>query len=292
MANEIQVSKKVAHLLKNENVQERLKAMLDKNSESFATSVINTVNGSTQLQNCDPMTIVKSAMVAAALNLPVDPNLGFAAIVPYKDKNKGMQAQFQIMYKGLVQLAIRSGQYETINVSEVYADEIDNFNPFTGEVAFKPHTEWKMRHEVNGGEVVGYYAYFKLMTGFKKSLYMTKAEVEKHALTYSQSYKSDKSKGWTSSKWSQDFDAMGRKTVLKLLLSKFGILSIEMQKAVSFDQSKVGGTIDNPEPEFIDNPEYSEKEIAVNPLNVDTSEEVEFTEENDDLPEFMKGGKE
>lgn len=289
MANEVQVSKKVSHLMKNENVQERLKAMLDKNAESFVTSVINTINGSAQLQNCDPMTIVKSAMVAASLNLAVDPNLGFAAIVPYKDKNKGMQAQFQIMYKGLVQLAIRSGQYETINVSEVYKDELDQYDPFTGEVTFRPHTEWKMRYE-EGGEVVGYYAYFKLLTGFKKALYMTKEEVEKHALTYSQSYKSDKAKGWTSSRWSQDFDAMGKKTVLKMLLSKFGVLSIEMQKAVTFDQSKVGGSIDNPEPAYVDNPEYEEKQEVINPFGTNQkADEVEFSEE--DMPDFMKEGK-
>lgn len=295
MANEIQVAKQVSALMKKESIQERLKAMLDKNAESFMTSVINTINGSTQLQSCDSMSIVKSAMVAAALNLAVDPNLGFAAIVPYKDKNKGMQAQFQIMWRGLVQLAIRSGQYKTINVSEVYADEIESYNPFTGELSFTDQSKWEMRYK-NDGEVVGYMAYFKLLTGFEKYLYMTKAETEKHAITYSQSYRSDKQKGWTASRWSQDFDSMGKKTVLKLLLSKFGVLSIEMQKAVTFDQAKIDGTIENPEPAYIDNPDYEEpKGDTVNPFGKNDAVDIPFSEEptdlsDDDIPDFMKEG--
>lgn len=286
MSNEVTVSKKIAHLMKHDNIQERLKAMLDKNAESFVTSVINTVNGSTALQSCEPMTIVKSAMVAATLNLPVDPNLGFAAIVPYKDKKRGMEAQFQIMYKGLVQLAIRSGQYENLNVSEVFADELDYYDPFTGEVTFKPYNEWKMRYEAEGGEVVGYYAYFKLLTGFKKALYMTKAEVEKHALAYSQSYKQDKEKGWNSSRWSKDFDSMAKKTVLKQLLSKYGILSIELQRAVTFDQARVGGSVDNPEPEYIDNPEYKEMVEVENPFVKKDVVEIDYTVVDEDLPDF------
>lgn len=291
MANEVQVAKQVSLLLKKESVQERLKAMLDKNAESFATSIINTINSNTQLQSCEPMTIVKSAMVAAALNLAVDPNLGFAAIVPYKDKNRGMEAQFQIMWRGLVQLAIRSGQYKTINVSEVYADEIESYNPFTGELNFTDQSNWKMRYD-KAGEVVGYMAYFKLLTGFEKYSYMTKAETEKHAMTYSQSYKSDKQKGWSSSRWSQDFDSMGKKTVLKMLLSKFGVLSIEMQKAVTFDQAKVGGTMENPEPAYIDNPEYEEpKEAPINPLGKEAAETVDYVEADSELPDFLKEGK-
>jgi recombination protein RecT len=275
MSNAIATIKNVDAMLKSPKIQERLKDMLDNNSAAFCTSIINAINGNSMLQNAEPQSIVKSAMVAAALKLPIDTNLGFAAIVPYKNKDRGVEAQFQIMYKGLTQLAIRSGQYETINVAEVYEDELDNFDPFTGDVKFKPHTEWKMRYETDG-KVVGYYAYFRLLTGFKKNLYMTKGEVEKHALTYSQSYKSDKSKGWTSSRWSQDFDAMARKTVLKQLLSKYGILSVEMQSVMKFDQARVGGTIDNPQPEYVDNPDFEEvKEEPINPFK--DAVDVDFT---------------
>ncbi len=262
-------------MFETDKIKDRIVAMLGKNADSFITSVINVYAGSDYLAECEPITVVKSAMVAASMNLPIDPNLGFSAIVPYKDRNKGMQAQFQIMYKGFVQLAIRSGMYETINVTEVYADEFKGYNPFTGKFEFTDPEEWKMRYEDNR-EVVGYFAYFELLAGFKKQLYATKAEVEKHANTYSQSYKSDKRNNKNTSRWSQDFDSMGKKTVLKQLLSKYGVLSVDMQKAQTFDQSVADGNIDGLEPKYIDNPNNVD---VVDPF-AETLEEVKVDENN------------
>lgn len=251
MANELMTVNKVKSLLcTNSEIQERIKAMMDNSAQSFITSVLNVVSSNTALQQAEPLSIVKAAMISASLKLTIDPNLGFSAIVPY-----GKEAQFQIMYKGLTQLAIRSGLYETINVAEVYEDEFESYNPFTGEVKFTPQENWKQRYQIDS-TVVGYFAYFKLLTGFQKACYMTKEEVEKHAVTYSKSYQYDKKQNKKASRWSIDFDAMGRKTVLKMLLSKYGILSVEMQKALTFDQARIGGDIENPEPEYTDNPEY------------------------------------
>ncbi len=279
MKNKTPSANKVSLLLKNENVQSRLKSMLDKNAESFATSVINAVSSNSMLNEAEPMSIIKSAMVAASLKLAVDPNLGFSAIVPYNSQ-KGKQAQFQMMYKGYIQLAIRSGQYKTINVTEVYKDELKEHNPFTGETTFTDASEWKMRYE-EAGEVAGFYAYFELLTGFKKSLFMTMAEVENHAKTYSQSYRRDIEKGRKNSRWTVDFNAMGKKTVLKLLLSKFGILSVELERAVTFDQAKIGGSIEEPQAEYIDNPEYKEKEAAENPFDEVVDAEYEEVKEGE-----------
>ncbi len=292
MSNDVQVVRKLQYLMQNDNVQQRLKAMLDKNAETYVTSVINVVNGNKKLQQCEPMSILKSAMIAASLNLPVEPNLGMAALVPYKDKSNGMQAQFQMMWRGFVQLALRTGVYKTINVSEVYEDEIVKFNPFTEEIEFTDQSEWKMRYTENG-KVVGYLAYFKLLSGFEKYSYMTKEEAEKHATSYSQSYKYDKQFNKSSSPWSTDFNSMGKKTVLKLLIGKFGPMSIqtaELSTAIKYDQAMIGGTIDNPEPEYVDNPEYEEpRGDPVNPFDKGKSESVNYDDIDDgELPDFLK----
>lgn len=279
------VVKQVKNIFGKEDVQSRIKEMLDNNSQGFVTSVLNIITSNNQLQNAEPNSIVKSAMIAASLKLPVDPNLGFAAIVPY-----GKEAQFQIMYKGLTQLAIRSGQYRTINVTEVYEDEIERYNPFTGTMELTDHTNWKQRY-IKDGKVVGYYAYFELTSGFKKELYMTKPEVEAHAMKYSKSYQYDKKKGQSKSRWSVDFDAMGKKTVLKSLLSKFGILSIEMQKAVEFDQANIRGDINNPQPAYNDNPDFVDKEVKDPFKNAIEIEKENYSETDLTGTPFDKGDK-
>ena len=242
-------------LVKSEQVQTKFKEILKDRAAAFTSSLAVIVNNSEQLRKCEPMSIISSAVIAASLDLPIDPNLGFSAVIPY-----GTKAQFQIMYKGFIQLAIRSGQYKTINVVEVYEGEIKAVNKLTGEIDFTG--------EKTSDKVIGYVAYFALVNGFEKSLYMTVEQVEKHALKYSQTYK----KGF--GKWKEEFDAMAKKTVLKLLISKYGILSIEMQKAVTFDQSVI---IDD-QPKYIDNeqPEITEKFTE---LQEETTE-INFEEEN------------
>lgn len=226
-------------MLGNENVKARFQEILGKKAPGFISSILSVANSNTLLQKADPKTVMNSAVIAATLDLPINPNLGFAYIVPF-----GGQAQFQLGYKGFVQLAMRSGQYKTINCREVYEGEIVSENKFTGDYEFGQATSDK---------VVGYMAYFKLLNGFEKYLYMSREELEKHGKKYSQTYKRG------GGLWSTDFESMARKTCLKQLLSKYGILSIEMQRAQTFDQAVVKNdlieeNVDEAEVEYVDNP--------------------------------------
>lgn len=209
-----------------------LEKVLGQKKASFVNNITALVSNSKALQSCEPQSIIFAATKATALDLPLDPNLGFAYVIPYNNRREGKQeAQFQIGYKGFIQLAIRSGQFKTINVTEIREGEVETVNLLTGEVKFnaKPN-----RHEL---PVIGYAAFFRLAGGFEKTLYATKEEVEAHAKKYSQTYSNDRTK--QSSKWTTDFDAMAKKTVLKLLLSKYAPMSVEMQSAIVSDQAVI-----------------------------------------------------
>lgn len=246
--------KRFNEIITNQRTQDYLRSVLAQRSSSFVANVTALVSSDTKLQQCEPMTVVYAAMKATALDLPIDPNLGFAYVIPYADRKAGkVEAQFQMGYKGYIQLAIRSGQFKTINVTEVKEGELKSVDMLTGEIAFQH------RGDRTQLPTIGYAAYFELLNGFRKTLYMTREEVEQHAAKYSQTYRADKAKGWTSSRWSQDFDPMAKKTVLKLLISKFAPLSIDMQQAVTNDQ----GIFDAPDaqPRYADNqPEEVEAE--------------------------------
>ena len=246
--------------LDQDSVKNRFNNVLGKKAPQFMASIVNAVAGSPKLKKCDPNSIISAAFVAASLDLPIDSNLGFAALVPYDRKfkdpktgelRKATLAQFQVMYKGFVQLAIRSGEYEKMNCSEVYEDELVFYNPIKGECELVTEfSNCKQRMNGETDKIIGYYAWFQLRSGFTKELYMSKSEVLNHAKKYSQSYRYDLNEGKTSSKWSTDFDAMAKKTVIKLLLSKWGILSIDMQRAIiddqkTFDDSGAGDYGDN-----------------------------------------------
>jgi len=207
----------------NPQTQQRLSEMLGDEAGTFANSIINLFNASFALQKCEPASVMSQAMIAASLRLPIDPALGYAAIVPY-----GKKAQFQLMYRGVIQLCLRSGQYESIYDTEVYRDELESYNPITGEVRFKPLTEYKMRPQHNFEDVVGFYCRFRLLNGFNASLYMTKEEVLAHAERYSQSYQRDLRQNKKTSAWSTHPIAMGRKTVILALLTRYGIMSVAM----------------------------------------------------------------
>lgn len=236
---QVQKPMTLANLLSGDKVKNRFNEILGAKAPGFISSVLSVANNNTLLKKAKPQSVLNSAVIAATLDLPINQNLGFAYIVPYKD-----EAQFQLGYKGLIQLAMRSGQYKTINVNEVYEGEITKVNRFTGEYEFGEKTSDK---------VVGYMAYFKLVNGFEKYLYMTTEDAEKHGKRYSQTFKRG------GGLWSTDFDAMAKKTCLKMLLSKFGILSIEMQRAQTFDQAVVKGDItevenvDEAEISYVDN---------------------------------------
>lgn len=230
--------------LTNELNSASWKSYIEKNvtndTKGFTNALLTLANQNEMLANCSTKSIVFSAMKSVVLNLPLDSNLGFAYVLPYKKKDGTYDAQFQLGYKGFVQLAIRSGQFKTINSVEVCDGEVKCVNKFTGEYAFG---------EKKSDKVVGYIAYFKLLNGFEKYLYMSVEEMQKHAKAYSQMAKYGKGL------WANDdtFGSMAKKTCLKLLLSKYAPLSIEMQKAIEFDQ-KVFDTNDE-NGRYADNPQ-------------------------------------
>lgn len=218
----------VSQILSQESVKKRFEDIMGRSAPAFISSIISLTSMDKNLAACDPKSVVSAAALAATLNLPVNKSLGFAWVVPYKGR-----AEFQMGYKGFVQLAIRAGQYKTMNASEIYADEIKTWNPITGVIEFTPMETWKQREAAQTGSIVGYVAFFKLNNGFEKYLYMSNAQVEAHAKRYAQSFSN------SNGKWKTDFGAMAKKTVLKLILSKYGVLSIEMQRAMAADQGVV-----------------------------------------------------
>jgi recombination protein RecT len=203
-------------LLASPTVQKRFDEVLGKRAAQFTTSILNLYNAEKMLQKCEPMSVISSAMVAASLDLPVDKNLGYMWIVPY-----GNKAQPQMGYKGYIQLALRSGQYKLINVTPVHEGELKKWNPLSEEIEI----DFEAR---KSDAIIGYAAYFELLNGFRKTIYWSRDQVEKHRKKFS---KSDFG-------WKNDWDAMAMKTVLKSLLSKWGILSIELQKAVIEDDEE------------------------------------------------------
>jgi recombination protein RecT len=204
-------------LLASPTLKKRFEEILDKRAPQFMTSIVNLYSSDQMLQKCEPMSVISAAMVAATLDLPVDKNLGYAWIVPY-----GNKAQFQIGYRGYIQLALRTGQYKSINVIEVYEGELKKWNRLTEEL------EIDFDGKVSD-VVIGYAAYFELVNGFRKTVYWTKEQVEKHRQKYSKSGHS----------WKENYDAMAMKTVLRNMLAKWGILSIEMQNAFNEDEKEV-----------------------------------------------------
>ncbi|MEK5083165.1 MULTISPECIES: recombinase RecT [Bacillus] len=249
-------------LLSSPAVMNRFEEVLGKRASQFTASILSLYNGEKMLQKAEPMSVISSAMVAATLDLPVDKNLGYAWIVPY-----GGRAQFQLGYKGYIQLALRTGQYKFINCIPVHEGELQKWNPLTEEIEI----DFEKRES---DAVIGYAAYFELLNGFRKTVYWTKAQVEKHKKKFS---KSDFG-------WKNDWDAMALKTVLKAILSKWGILSVEMQKAVIEDdeaRERIDITDEMSEPEIID-AEVSEEKTSAQDADPFDGKPVDISD--DDLP--------
>lgn len=281
------VAVQVKQLISEDGVKTRFGEVLGKKAPQFLASITNVVSGSPQLKKCSANSIMSAAFVAATYDLPIDSNLGFSAIVPYnesvwnpqtKSYDKVPRAQFQMMYKGFIQLAIRSGYYEKMNYAVVYEDELRKYNPITGEIEFvTDFSQCTQRDAGDESKVAGYYAWFRLKTGFSQELFMSKSVVDNHAKKYSQSYRYDINKGKKSSKWTTDFEAMALKTVIKLLLSKWGILSVDMQRAIqddqkTFDEDGNGDYGDN-KPDVIE---------AEDPFGLEDEEKAEGTPETVD----------
>ena len=292
----LSVVAQVKGIISQEAVKKKFEEVLGKKAPQFLASITNVIAGSTQLKKCPPNTIMGAAFVAATYDLPIDSNLGFAAIVPYnnskynqqtKQWEKHPEAQFQMMYKGFIQLAIRSGYYEKMNCSVVYKDELVAYNPITGEVEFvTDFSKCIQRLQGKSEDIAGYYAWFKLLTGFRKELFMTTAEVENHARKYSTAYRNDLDNNKKGSKWTTDFDAMALKTVIKLLLSKWGILSVDMQRAITDDQKTFdeegGSEYGDTKPDVIE----AEDPFGSEKIEDGRSTQSNDREEDDELEEF------
>lgn len=231
-------TKAVSQFLNQKNVLEKFADLLGTKAQGFIASVISAVNSNELLKNATNESIYSAALMAATLDLPVNQNLGFAYFIPFNNRKANKQeCQFQIGYKGFIQLAMRSGQFKTISATPIYENQLVSENPLTGFV---------FDFTQKGNNVIGYAAYFSLINGFEKTLYMSIDELKKHGIAYSQTFK----KGFGL--WNDNFDAMAQKTVIKLLLSKYAPLSIEMQKAQIADQSIIRN-IDTMQVDYPDN---------------------------------------
>lgn len=219
-------------LMNTPTMKKKFTDILHEKSDSFMGSLMTLVGGDNYLSTAEPMTIIASALKAATMDLPIDKNLGYAYVVPFNRKEKvgnewitHNEAQFIIGYKGYIQLAQRSGQYKALNALEVYEGQLVDWNPLTEEFTF----DYKAR---TSDKVVGYVGFFELLNGFKKTVYWTKDEVEAHRIKNAKGF--DKTK--LTGAWRDNYDAMAIKTVLRNMLSKWGILSVEMQTAVTSDE--------------------------------------------------------
>jgi recombination protein RecT len=208
----------VTKFIRNDSIQQRIESLLDKRAGQFTTSLITIANSNAKIAACKPETVLNAALTAASMDLPLNQNLGFAYIIPY-----GNEAQFQMGWKGYVQLAQRSGKYKTISSTPVYKGQLVSNDPLRG-ITF----DWSKPNE---GDPIGYVAFFELLNGFEKTLFMTADEMHAHATRYSKSF--------NSGPWKTDYDKMAMKTVLKLLINRFGPMSTEMQSAIENDQAVI-----------------------------------------------------
>ncbi len=218
MSNQVSTQPQtVGQLFNVPSVRAKFEKLLGQKAQGFISSILQTVNNNKLLANADPSTILNAAATAASLDLPINQSLGRAWIVPFKG-----QAQFQIGYKGFVELAQRTGQYRAINAIAIHENQFEGYDMLEEKLIGNFTIE-------GTGKVVGYAAYFEMLNGFRKTVYWSTEQVTKHAKRFSKSF--------GNGPWATDFDAMAKKTVLKYTLSNWGQLSIEMQTAHNADQS-------------------------------------------------------
>lgn len=263
--------------LNTDGVKNKFNEMLGKKSAGFITSITSVVQNNDLLQKAEVNSIILAAAQAASLDLPINPNLGFAAIIPFNDKkNNRCVATFQIMRDGWVDLCLRTGQFEYIANEIVYEGELVEKNRFTDTYVFD---ESKRKSD----KVIGYMASFKLTNGYRKTVYMTVEDAKAHGKQYSQTFR--KNYGL----WVDNFHAMALKTTLKMLLKKFAPKSIEsIAQAIEKDQASFVGDIDNAQAVYVDNEKGNQKdvettdfeEVDVVGVDTETSEVVESVQDN------------
>lgn len=247
-------------------------------AQTFVAEISTVVSQNYQLQECDPATILSAGLMAQTLKLPLSPTLGFAYILPFKNMKTGIsRATFQVGYKGLIQLAQRSGQFERLGVREVHEGEYIGQDEFGDDL-------FKFSHEFDNKPVVGYFAYFQLLNGFRKTMYWTVEQCQSHAKKYSRSYGNKKG----TDLWTDNFDLMACKTVLKLLLNRYAPLSVELQKAVVSDQAVIKGDgtveyVDNSDAVLIEEDRKTTVNNSIIPTDVEVIEDTGEVVENPTL---------
>ncbi|MBR0189830.1 MAG: recombinase RecT [Clostridia bacterium] len=214
--------------MNSDDVKALVQHSIGQDAQKFTASILSAVSVNPALQQCKNSSILSAALLGNSLNLSPSPQLGQYYLVPFNDKNQGMLAQFILGYKGYIQLAIRSGQYKKLNVLAIKKGEVIRYDPLGEELYVNLIQD---EEERENAETVGYYAMFEYINGFRKTLYWSKAKMEAHALKYSKGYQAKK--GYTF--WEKDFDGMAMKTMLRQLISKWGIMSIDMQTAYESD---------------------------------------------------------
>ncbi len=220
-----------------------------KDDQRFISAIVSAVNNNPQLQECTNQSILSGALLGESLKLSPSPQLGQYYLVPYDDKKAGVkQAQFQMGYKGYIQLAIRSGQYKKLNVLAIKEGELVRFDPLNEEIEVNLIEDEEVRENA---PTIGYYAMFEYVNGFRKAIYWSKKKMEAHALKFSAGYRAKK--GFTF--WEKDFDAMAYKTMLRQLISKWGIMSIEMASAIDADMAVIN---EDKTKTYVDNEEVLE----------------------------------
>lgn len=232
----------------------------EQSGKRFISGIISAVSVNPTLSECDNSSILSAALLGESLNLSPSPQLGNYYLVPYNDKQRGKVATFQIGWKGYYQLALRSGYYKKLNVIEIKEGELISWNPLEEEIKVNIIEDDSEREKT---KTIGYYAMYEYLNGFRKAIYWSKEKMESHAMTYSMGYKAKK--GYTF--WEKDFDSMAKKTMLRQLISKYGIMSTELQNAYEGDMAVIN---EDGSKDYIDNKEEPTFEMQKQP-NVVTS---------------------
>lgn len=256
-----------------------------KDGQRFISAIVSATTANPALQQCDNGSILSAALLGESLKLSPSPQLGQYYLVPFNDKDKGKVAQFQLGYKGYIQLAIRSGQYKKLNVLAIKEGELIRFDPLNEEIEVKLIED---EDEREAAETIGYYAFFEYINGFRKAIYWSKKKMEAHALKYSQGYAADKKKGTSWTFWSKDFDGMAYKTLLRQLISKWGIMSVEMQTAIDADMAVIN---DDGSKKYVDaenNMEIEHENVIDVEVKSESVEEIQATE-SDDVQQALFG---
>lgn len=291
VANTQQIT--VKQFVNMNSTKKRFEDVLGKRAPQFMSSLVSIVNSNQDLQEVEAASVINSALVAAALDLPINPSLGYMYIVPYKG-----QAQPQMGYKGYIQLAQRSGQYRKITVAELYEDEFISWDPLMEELKYESHRD---KDRGLNEQPVGYFGRFELLNGFQKTVYWTWQQVDSHRKRFSQAggKNSDKPKGV----WAKNYNAMARKTVIKDLLTKWGPMTVDMQTAYSADEEGINDEPRDVTPEqnneqgyqtkaILDSFDQAQKEKATKETSKTTKKATKATKKNTSKGDQVNGTSE